>query len=102
MPPRKFEWSDTPNTDVIKDKDPLRKWIKCKVGNLTIKVRAQYGHTEWEHYCSSSKHCTLLRNNLLLANTKITNFFGSGNIDDGEITPSLNNDVNYRSPKKTS
>jgi len=101
MPPRKFEWSDTPNTDVIKDKDPLGKWIKCKVCNLTIKVRAQYGHTEWEHHCSSSKHCTLLRNNLLLANTKITNFFGSSNIDDCEITPSLNNDVNYRSPKKT-
>ena len=58
MPPKRIAWGHVPNNEFVEKKDEYDgKWIECSVCCATIKVRASYGLTEWEHHCSSLKHC---------------------------------------------
>ena len=81
MPPKKIAWGHVPNNEFVKKKDEYEgKWIECSVCCATIKVRASYGFTEWEHHCSSLNHCQNVEYNQDTGNqNKLTKYFETTN-----------------------
>ena len=75
MPPKKFQWKDIPHQNHVKNKDDLGKWIECAICNITIRIRAQYGFTEWKTHCEGVKHCKLINGNDPNNASKITSHF---------------------------
>ena len=70
-----------PIIHLLKKKDEITgKWIECGVCNVIIKVRATFGFSEWEHHCSSNKHCLQVKETERCGTMKqLTTYFGSTN-----------------------